>query len=122
MNMNIEQKIEKNILKVCVTFKVRRSIEEQKIYFRTDDLLEILKGQHEIQEIISKPPIALSNSTGGNKPQQGEWVFKIKPKNTKTKQAAKDEEPKRKQTTRQPRKKPISNRMSNIARNKKPPS
>ncbi len=121
--MNIEKKIEDSILKIHVKIKLRKSIDEEKVYFFTDDLLEILKSDYEIEEIISKPYGPLSNSASGGKAQSGEWVFKIVTKKNipKPRKTVKDEQPKQK-TTRSPRKKTIRNRMSNIAQNKKEPS
>ena len=113
MIKNIRKDIEENELTVRVECNLRKFATHPIKLLTTEELLDILKEEHNIVDVVSAPRHRVGNSNRQKIKTSGTWVFKMtKPtKNTSTKKPAtkaKTRSPARKKTS-------IRGRMSAIS-------
>jgi len=113
--LNIDKRVEDNILTVEITCPVRKFLTHKIKFLTTEDVIGILKKEHKIVKTVLEPTHKVGNTERRKTKLSGQWVFEIETqkKRATKKQANKSNE---ENLTTIPTKKPsIRGRMSKLA-------
>tara|TARA_B100000700_G_scaffold264490_1_gene302277 strand:+ start:1920 stop:2267 length:348 start_codon:yes stop_codon:yes gene_type:complete len=87
--LNIDKRVEDNILTVEITCPVRKFLTHKIKFLTTEDVIGILKKEHKIVKTVLEPTHKVGNTERRKTKLSGQWVFEIeKEKKVRTRKAA----------------------------------